>query len=82
MMGNGHNDYNGKVDVPVEAIQIIDPAVVKRMNIHLPSPQHCRVFQFVSNEMIRASSEHRSREYYSSWRELLDSYCETRCGNG
>lgn len=28
-MGNEHTDYDGEVDVPVEAIQIIDPEVVK-----------------------------------------------------
>ncbi|KAK0661185.1 Fructosamine kinase-domain-containing protein [Cercophora samala] len=30
-MGNEHTDYTGEIDVPVEAIQKIDPAVVKKL---------------------------------------------------
>lgn len=33
-MGNEHTEYDGEVDVPVEAIQIIDPEVEKRQLIH------------------------------------------------
>lgn len=28
-MGNEHTEYAGEVDVPVEAIKIIDPEVIK-----------------------------------------------------
>ena len=27
-MGNEHTDYQGEVDVPIEAIQIVDPEVL------------------------------------------------------
>lgn len=30
-MGNEHTEYSGEVDVPVEAIRIIDPNVIASM---------------------------------------------------
>jgi hypothetical protein len=30
-MGNEHTDYDGEIDVPAEAIQVIDPQVVKSL---------------------------------------------------
>ena len=31
-MGNEHTDYKGEVDVPAEAIQVVDPAIVTSMS--------------------------------------------------
>jgi hypothetical protein len=40
-MGNEHTEYSGKVDVPVEAIQIIDPNVIasEQNQFIIKSPQ-------------------------------------------
>lgn len=75
-MGNEHTDYEGDVDVPVEAIQVIDPEVVQSVSsIH--ARKHTNTCANRGVYMSRTSAWNSCYSDFPAWRQLLDADGET-----